>query len=302
MDRLEAMRLLLHVADLGGFSAASRELGVPLPTVSRKVNELEAHLGARLLVRSTRRTALTEAGQSYVAAARRILEAVDAAERNAAGEFDMPRGELVVTAPVLFGRLHMLPVVTDFLAAYPEVDVRLVLSDRNLRLFDDQVDVAARIGDPPVSGLVATRIGEMRTVVCASPETLARHGTPAAPQDLAALPCVNFGFLFPAATWTFRAPEPGGRPIDVPIMPRLTVSTAEAAVVAAERGVGFARVLRYQCVDALAAGTVQLVLEDCECDPLPVNLLHAARRTLPSKTRAFLEFATTGLRETLRPT
>ena len=169
MDRLEAMAILLRVADRGSFSAASRELGVPLPTVSRKVNELERHLGTRLLVRTTRKVALTDAGATYAASARRILEEVDETERVAAGEFQVPRGELILTAPVFFGRLHILPIVTDFLAAFPEIDVRLVLSDRNLHLIADHVDMAVRIGTLPDSRLMATRVGTMRTVVCATP-------------------------------------------------------------------------------------------------------------------------------------
>ena len=172
------MTILLRVVDTGSFSAASRELGVPLATVSRKVGELEAHLGTRLLTRTTRKVTMTDAGAAYVVSARRILNDVDETERVAAGEFHAPRGELVVTAPILFGRL--------------EINVRLVLADRNLHLLDDQVDMAVRIGDLPDSSMVATRIGSMRTVVCASPKLLAAHGIPRAPEDLAGLPSVSF--------------------------------------------------------------------------------------------------------------
>jgi DNA-binding transcriptional LysR family regulator len=151
MDRLEAMMILLRVVEKGSFSAASRDLGVPLATVSRKVNELEGHLGTRLLVRTTRKVALTDAGTTYVASARRILDEIDETERIAAGEFHVPRGELILTAPFFFGRLHILPVVTEFLAAYPEINVRLLLSDRNLHLIEDHVDMAVRIGSLPDS-------------------------------------------------------------------------------------------------------------------------------------------------------
>ena len=173
MDRLEAMSMLVAVTEAGSLSAAARALQVPLATLSRKVSDLEARLGTRLLVRTTRKISLTDSGVTYVASARRILEQVDEAERTAAGEFTVPKGELVVTAPVMFGRLHVLPVVAEFLAAFPEINVRLTLADRNVNLVDDHVDMAVRIGKLPDSTMVATSIGVMRWVVCASPALLA---------------------------------------------------------------------------------------------------------------------------------
>ncbi len=299
VDRLEAMTLLVRVVEKGGFTAAGRDLGMPLATVSRKVNELETHLGVKLLVRTTRKVALTETGAAYVASARRILEEIDETERKAAGEFHAPRGELVVTAPVFFGRRHILPVVTDFLAAYPEINVRLLLADRNLSLFDDHVDMAARIGPLPDSNMVATRIGSMRVVVCASPKLLAEHGVPESPEDLAALPCVNFDFLSPASIWTFRTQDAKGI-ADLPVWPRLSVSAAEAAVWAAARGVGTTRVLQYQCAEAVRDGSLRIILGDFEVEPLPVHLIHAGRGDLPSKMRVFLDFAVPRLRKALK--
>ena len=295
MDRLAAMTILLRVVEKGSFSAAGRALGMPLATVSRKVNELETHLGTRLLVRTTRKVALTEAGGAYVAAARRILEEIDETERAAAGEFHTPRGELTLTAPVFFGRLHVLPVVTDFLAAYPAITVRLHLSDRTLHLIDEHVDLAVRIGSLPDSSLVATRVGAMRTVVCASPKLLAAHGVPQSPEDLAALPCVSFDAVSRAATWPFRLRDAKGT-TEVPIRPRLSVSTAEAAVWAALQGVGATRVLHYQCADALHDGSLRIILAEFELAPLPVHLIHAGRGALPSKMRVFLDFAAGRLR------
>lgn len=296
MDRLEAMSILARVVDKGSFSAAARDLRMPLASVSRKVGELEARLGTRLLLRTTRRLALTDAGADYLAATRRILESVDEAERKAAGEFETPRGELVLTAPILFGRLHVLPVVADFLAEYPEIDVRLLLSDRNVQLVDEHVDLAVRIGALPDSSMVATRIGQMRTVVCASPKLLARHGTPKAPADLEKIPCISFTMPTRLATWSFRRSGTARRTTDVAIKPRLTVSTAEAAVWAAARDIGAVRVLHYQCIDALRAGELRIVLARHEPAPLPVHLLHAARGALPTKMRAFLDFAAPRLR------
>lgn len=295
MDRLEAMSILVLTAEKGSFTAAAKALRMPLPTVSRKVSELEAHLGAQLLLRTTRKLSLTEAGQAYLTAARRILREVDEAERVVSGEYDRPRGELVLTAPVLFGRLHILPIVTDFLTAYPDITVRLSLSDRNLHLLDEHLDMAVRIGELPDSSMVATRVGSVRTVVCASPDWIARHGTPARPEALASLPCVNFAFQPGPTVWSFQRRDGQGA-VDVAITPRLSVNSAEAAVWAAREGVGATRVLDYQCAEAVRTGAVQILLAEHEPRPLPVNLIHAARGVLPLKMRAFLDFAAERLR------
>ena len=298
LDRLEAMSMLLSVVDTGSFTAASRHRGVPLATLSRKVNELEAHLGTRLLVRTTRRVALTEVGAGYVASARRILEEIDETERIAAGEFHAPRGELLMTAPVLFGRLHVLPIVAAFLASYPEINIRLLFSDRNLQFMEDHVDVAIRIGRLPDSALVATRVGAMRTVVCASPKLIAAHGEPRQPGDLANMPCVNFEVLSPGSAWWFRSG--GGENImEVPVTARLSVTTAEAAVCAATDGVGATRVLHYQCAESVRNGPLRIVLKEFEVEPIPVHLVHASG-PLASKVRVFLDFARERLRERLR--
>lgn len=298
MDRLEAMEILLRIVDKGSFSAAGRDLGMPLASVSRKVTELERHLGTRLLVRTTRKLALTDTGLAYVASARRILSDIDETERIASGEFHTPRGELLLTAPVLFGRLHILPIVAEFLTAYPEIDVRLLLSDRNLHLVEDHVDMAVRIGRLPDSSMVVTRVGQVRIVVCANPKLLDQRGVPQSPNELSRLPLVNFEFLAPASTWPFRL-EAGKSAVDMPIRPRLSVSTAEAAVSAAIENVGATRVLHYQCADAVRDGRLRLILERFELDPLPVHLLHAGGGALPSKVRVFLDYATSRLRERL---
>lgn len=298
MDRFEAMALLREVVDRGSLSAAGRSLRVPVPTLSRKISELEASLGTRLLIRTTRRLALTEAGAAYLAAARRILVQVDEAEREAAGEFTAPRGELVVTAPLHFGRLHVLPVVTAFLALYPEIDVRLRLADRNLHLVDDHIDMAVRIGRLEDSSMVATRVGAMRVVVCASPDLLARHGVPGSPADLRDRPVVAVDAPMAASGWRF--PQAGQAQVtEVPVAPRLTVTTTEAAAQAAAAGVGFARLLHYQAAAAIEAGTLRVVLEAFEPTPVPVHLLHAGRGQLPLKMRCFLDFAAPRLRARL---
>jgi DNA-binding transcriptional LysR family regulator len=285
MDRLEAMSLLVAAVDTGSFSAAGRKLGMPLPTVSRKVSELETHLKTRLLIRSTRKLMLTDAGIAYLAACKRILDQVGDAERAATGEYSEPRGYLVVTAPVAFGRLHLLPVVTDFLAAFSEISVDLVLADRTLHFTDDHLDVSLRIGALPDSNLVATRVGHVSRVVCGSPGLMARFGVPKKLADLDRFPWIAFDGIPPT--------------LALPSRPRLTVNTAEAAIDAAIAGVGLIHVLSYQAARPIAEGTLKRVLEDFEPEPRPVSLMHAGQGLLPLKTRKFLEFAAPRLRDVL---
>jgi DNA-binding transcriptional LysR family regulator len=298
MDRFECMTILIQVIEQGSFSAASRKLGMPLATVSRKVSELERHLGTKLLLRTTRRVALTDAGTAFVASARQILESLHEIERVAAGEFRAPRGQLVITAPVLFGRLHILPIVADFLAQYQEINVSLLFSDRTLHLIDDHVDMAVRIGELPDSRLVATKVGTMRTVVCASPELLTKYKIPRTPGDLGKFPIVNFGAVSPRSTWSFRGSK--DRVLqELSIRPRLSVSTAEAAVWASVNSVGATRLFHYQCAEAVRNKALKLLLKDYEVQPVSVHLVHAARGELPSKMRVFLDFAADRLRKTL---
>ena len=294
MDRIEAMVALLEVVKAGSFSGAARTLGVPVTSLARKVSELETRLNARLLVRSTRSLSLTDAGADYVEAARRIIEQVDEAERALTGEYLEPRGDLVITAPTAFGRIHVVPVVADFLALYPNIDVRLLLTDANLHFVDDRVDIAVRIGDLADSTLIATRVGDMRTVVCASPEYLAAVRRPDAPTDLRGLRCVTVGSL-QRPTWRFTTPG-SGRLTAVTITPRLSVTTTDAAVEAAIRGVGMAQLRFYQVADAVASGGLRMVLEAYEPARLPIHVLHTSRDHVPVKARRFLEFVTPALR------
>jgi len=296
MDRLEAMSTLLAAVEAGSLSAASRKLGMPLATVSRKVSELEAHLRTRLVNRTSRRLSLTDAGRSYVAACKRILEEVGEAERAASGEYVAPRGELIITAPIVFGRLHVLPVVLDFLKAYPDVDVRLTLADRVINLQEDDVDLAVRIGELPDSSLVATRVGSIRRVLCGSPAYFAARGTPKSPRDLRTHDCITFHGLTSPDSWKFVA---GKSAISVAVHSRLAVNTAEAAIDAAIAAVGVTRVLSYQVANALRAGTLVVVLREFEPPPWPVNLVFAGHGLLPQKLRAFLDFAAPRLKTRL---
>jgi DNA-binding transcriptional LysR family regulator len=298
VDRFEAMSILVTVSETGSLSAAGRALKMPLATLSRKISDLEILLGTKLLIRTTRKLTLTDAGVTYVAAARRILEQVDDAEREAAGEFTTPKGDLVITAPILFGRLHVLPVVADFLALFPEINVRLVMADRNVDLIDAHIDMAVRIGKLPDSSMVATQVGLMRTVVCASPSLLGGHGVPRAPDDLLKLPCVTVDTPLPSPGWRFKAPGSAAT-FELSVVPRLSVTTAEAAAQAAILSVGATRLLHYQVSESVEADALRIILAGFEPDAAPVNLVHVSRGQMPLKMRRFLDFAAPRLRDVL---
>ena len=296
MDRLESMSILVTAVESGSLSAAARRLGTPLATVSRKVSELEAHLKTRLLNRSSRRLTLTDAGRSYVEACRRILEEVGEAERAASGEYGAPKGDLIITAPIVFGRLHVLPVAIEFLKAFPDIDIRMMLTDRVVNLLEDHVDLAVRIGELPDSSLVATRVGSIRRVVCGSPAYFAERGLPKSPGELGTHDCVTFEGLMSADAWTFTI---GKSDASVAIHSRLVVNTAEAAIEAAIAGVGITRVLSYQVAAAMRAGALAVALQEFEPAPWPVSLVYTGGRLLPLKLRAFLDFAAPRLKATL---
>jgi DNA-binding transcriptional LysR family regulator len=296
MDRLDAMAVAVTVQELGSLSAAARRLRMPLPTVSRKLSDLEAHLNARLFNRSTRRLTSTDAGETYLAACKRILEDVRETEHTVSGEFSTPRGELVISAPIVFGRIHVLPVITAFFQAYPEVTVRLSLSDRMVGLLEDHVDLALRIGELEDSRLIATRCGSTRRVVCGSREYFSQHGTPKHPTDLATHAAVIFETVTSSNAWVFAAERSD---IAVSMRRQLIVNTSEAAIDAAIAGVGVTRVLSYQIEHAIKAGTLVAVLKRFEPESLPISLVHDNQRRVPLKVRAFLDFAAPRLRARL---
>jgi DNA-binding transcriptional LysR family regulator len=296
MDRLDAMQVILTAVECGSLSKASRKLGQPLATVSRKVSELESHLKADLLIRSSKGLDLTPAGRTYVAAAKAILEQVSDAERVAAGEYSEPKGDLVVTAPTMFGRLHVLPVVTTFLTAFPEVSVQLMLTDRVTDFLDDQVDVALRIGDLPDSSLIAVRMGAVRWVTCASPAYLASRAAPAVPQDLADHDVISFESVSSPSTWRYLS---DANEIAVRLRSRLSVSTSDAAVDAGLAGAGVVRTMSYQVADYVRDGLLQLLLEAYEPSPRPVHLVYDKQNRLPLKLRAFVDFVVPRLRDRL---
>jgi DNA-binding transcriptional LysR family regulator len=290
------MSILVTAAEAGSLSAAARRLGTPVATVSRKVSDLEEQLKTRLLSRTSRHLTLTDAGRSYVEACKRILEQVDEAERAAAGEYSAPKGHLIITAPVVFGRLHVLPIITAFLKAYRDINVRLVLADRIVNLLDDHVDLAVRIGPLSDSSLVATRVGTVRLILCGSPSYFAGRGTPRRLAELGAHDCITVEGVMAAENWRFSV---GKSSASVAIHPRLVVNTAEAAIDAAIAGLGVTRVLSYQVDDAVRAAALAVVLQDFEPTPWPVNMIYAGGRLLPIKLRAFIDFAAPRLKARL---
>jgi DNA-binding transcriptional LysR family regulator len=296
MDRLEAMQVMLTAVECGSLSKASRKLGQPLATVSRKVSELESHLKAALLIRSAKGLELTPAGRTYITAAKTILEQLNQAERAAAGEYTESKGDLVVTAPIMFGRLHVLPVVTNFLTAFPEVSVELMLTDRVTHFLDDQVDVALRIGNLPDSSLIATRLGAVRRVTSASPAYLASRAPPAVPQELADHHIISFESVSSTTTWRYWE---DGNEIAVPLRSRLSVSTIDAAIDAGLAGAGVVRTNSYQVAEYVHDNLLQLLLEAYEPPPRPVHVLYDKQNRLPLKLRSFVDFVVPRLRDRL---
>jgi DNA-binding transcriptional LysR family regulator len=288
MDRLEAMSVVLAVAEAGSLSAAARLQKAPLTTVSRKVSELEAHLQTKLFNRSSRSLVPTEAGRSYIAAAKRILADVAETERAASGEYTTPRGDLSVSAPVFLGRAHLQPVITEFLATFSNVDVQLGLQDRAVNLLDEHVDVALRIGALADSSLIAVRIGEFRRVMCASPAYLKSRGIPKSPKDLSKHDCISNTALQAPGTWRFKRDQ---AEYVVPVRSRLIVGNTESACDAARSGIGIAVALSYQVAEAIKSGELTPLLQDFQPASQPISFVYSPDRFMTAKLRAFLDFA-----------
>ena len=297
MNRLAAINVFVAIAEAGSLSAAGRRLGMPLSTVSRYLAALEDQVGVRLITRTTRELALTEPGRHYLQSCRRIVAELEAAELRLAGEHQEPQGELAVTAPVVFGRLHVQPVVVEFLRMFPRVTARLLLVDRTVDLIEEGLDVSVRIGALPDSSLIAARVGSIRHITCASPAYLASRGRPSSPQELRNHDCISFTALSPVEQWSFAGPKPQR----VNLHPRLTVNTAEAAIDAAVAGLGITRVLSYQAARPVADGSLRLILENFEPEEMPVNILHREDRLPQAKVESFIAFAVPRLRKALKP-
>ena len=282
MDKLAAMATFVEIVEHGSLTAAATALGKAQPTMVRTLANLEAHLGVRLLRRTTRRLALTAEGQDYLERCRRILADVDEAERALDSSVVSARGALRMTAPVTFGQLHVMPVVNDFLHRWPEVSIDLLLLDRPVNLLEEGIDLAVRIGQLGDSSMVGVEVGRMRQTVVASPALLARTGVPAAPAALATLPCVTFTGGAGTSHWPFVI---DGREVSVSVVPRLTVNHALSAVSACVAGLGFGRFLEYQVREQVADGQLCQVLEAFEIPPLPINLLSPEKGATSHRAR-----------------
>ena len=292
MGRLEAMRVFATVASSGGFAAAARLLGSSPPAVTRAIAALEKRLGTRLLHRTTRVVRLTDAGEHFLADCRRLLAEVDDAEAAAAGVHGDLRGSIAVTAPTMFGRLHVAPLVLDFLARHPGVEVRTLFVDRVVNLVPEGVDVAVRIGRLPDSSLTAVRVGTVRRVVCAAPSYLAARGTPSDPTDLVSHDVVSLSRLTPSTEWTFTGAA--GR-TSVAVAPRFTTNLPDVAIDAVRAGHGLATLLSYMVAADLESGRLVAVLRAWEPPPLPIHVVHGAGRRTSARVRAFVDHAVAGL-------
>jgi DNA-binding transcriptional LysR family regulator len=291
VDRLEAMTILLAAVETGSLSGASRHLRIPLATVSRRVTELEEHLKVRLLHRGHRKVVLTDAGRSYVDSCRRIMGEIAEIERTASGEYRAPQGELIITAPAVLGRTHVLDVVAEFQLAFPNIRVRLQLMDRHVNLVEEHVDVAVRIGKLADSSMIVTRLGLIRRVLCASPAYLKARGVPKEPADLASHDCVTYD---PGTPWVFRR---NGATQTINVPSRLAVNLGEARVAAAVAGAGISPALSYLIEDLLSSRSLVTVLDGYEPSPMPVSIIYPGQRPVPLKLRAFLDFAVPRLRK-----
>ena len=296
MDRLEGMSIVLAVAEAGSLSAAARRQKMPLATVSRKVSELEAHLRTKLFNRSSRALVPTDAGLSYIAAAKRILADITEAERAASGEYTTPRGDLSVSTLVALGRLCLQPIVAEFLVTFPEVDVQLDLRDRTVNLLEEHIDVALRVGDLADSSLIAVRVGEIYRVVCASPAYLKSRGTPKSPDDLSAHDCISYPPIQSPTMWRFKQDQ---TEYVVPVRSRFVASNLESACDAAHSGIGITVVFSYLLAESTESGQLVPLLQDFQPPPEPVNFVYSPNRFMPAKLRTFLDFAAPRLRARL---
>lgn len=293
MDRMHLMTVFIAVGEDQSFAAAARKLSLSPAAITRAIVSLETQLGVKLLQRTTRSVRLTDAGTRYLSDARDIMARIAEADEAAGGINASPQGQLAVTAPVLFGKLHVMPAVVEFLQRYPAVDVSAYFLDRSVNLVDEGMDVAVRIGHLPDSSFKALRVGTVRRVLCASPAYLAQRGVPAVPDDLLKHTIIAASSISPRVEWKFGA---GAAPSVLRMQPRLTVTSNDAAIEAVTRGLGVARLLSYQVAAQVAAGELSVLLADFEEEPWPVHVLHRESKYGSAKVRAFIDLLAARLR------
>ena len=294
MDRLHLMTVFVAVAEEQSFAGGARRLGMSPPAVTRAIAALEDRLGVKLFTRTTRYVRVTDAGQRYLEDARRIINEVDEADEAAAGINAEPRGHLAVTAPILFGRLFVIPGIVDYLQRYPDMEVSAVFLDRIVNLLEEGLDVGIRIGELPDSSMKAIRVGTIRRVVCASPVYLAKNGTPDKPSDLANHLVVAASAVSPVMEWKFA------QGIVARVKPRLTVTSNDSAIETVLQGMGVTRLLSYQIAPYLASGQLQTILSEFEPERLPIHVIHRESRYASAKVRTFVDLMVARLRSDTR--
>lgn len=293
MDRLNLISIFVTVVDTGGFAGAARKLNISPPAVTRAINELEAHLGVRLLTRTTRVVRVTEDGERYAEDCKRILSELAEADDSVSGRHGSPRGRLTLTAPALFGAKFVTPIVTEYLTRYPDITASCWFLDRVVNIMDEGVDVAVRIGELPDSSMQAARVGKVRRMICAAPSYLEQHGIPQTPEALSSHCIISSSPVTPTAEW--RLVE-NGEPRIVKLHARMVTTTNDSAVAAAVSGFGLTRLLSYQVAEQLRDGQLKTVLTEFEPPALPVHLVHREGRHASQKARAFLDLALERLR------
>ncbi len=293
MDRFHLMAVYVAVAEEESFAGGARRLGMSPPAVTRAVAALEQRLGVQLLTRTTRFVRATDAGQRYLEHARRILAEADEADEVAAGVHADPRGQLAVTAPMLFGRMFVVPSMVEYLQRFPHMSISALFLDRVVNLLEEGMDVGIRIGELPDSTMKAIGVGHVRRVVCASPAYLKAHGVPKAPADLARHTVIAASPVSPNVDWKF---SDGRKPVSVKLSPRLSVTSNEAAIGAAVQGFGVTRLLSYQISPYLESGQLKVVLGGYEPARLPIHIVHSEGRQASAKTRTFVDLLAERLR------
>lgn len=294
MDRLQTMMVFVAVAEEAGFAPAARKLNMSPPAVTRAISELETHLGARLLHRTTRSTKLTEAGERYLNDCRRIIAEVDEAERHAAGIHATPKGEISITASVAFGHKVMMPILFDLMDTYPDLTVSLSLADRIAHMFEEGFDIAVRIAHLPDSALVASRVGAVCRVLCASPAYLDTHGRPTSPDDLKDHNIIDFMNMAPTGEWSFKR---GDAHKLVRHNSRFHVNKSDVAIGAALAGRGITRVLSYMIAKELAAGELEVVLAEWTPPEVPIHIVHKEAGQTSARVRTTVDFLVERLRK-----
>ena len=294
MDKLETMQVFIEVARQMSFARAGEQLGLSAPAVSRSIAALETHLGAKLFTRTTRHVRLTETGSRFLQDARQIVEAVEEAEAAATGVYSTPRGALTITAPVLFGQKHITPIITEYLTKHPEVVIRAMFYDRVTSLIEEELDIAIRIGHLKDSSMYATKVGEVRRVVCGSPAYFAKHGKPSAPSELADHSIIFSANIDASSSWRFLN---NGKKETIRLMPKLHCNQNTIALNAAVSGFGITRLMSYQIGEELENGSLETALTGFEETPLPVNVIHLEGRRANAKVRSFIDLANERLRE-----